>query len=109
VRRRLSELLRTGRVGLQAFVDPHRLGLNVDASLWLRARPAQLDEVGRALARHPAVHGALATAGPSNLHIAVWLRDLAHLYEFTTTTLADLDVEQVETMVIGAAAKRPGH
>ncbi|GAA4260833.1 hypothetical protein [Dactylosporangium darangshiense] len=76
--------------------------------LWLRARPAQLDEAGARWRATPPCT-ALATAGPSNLHIAVWLRGLAHLYEFTTTTLADLDVEQVETMVIGAAAKRPGH
>jgi DNA-binding Lrp family transcriptional regulator len=109
VRRRLADLLRSRRVVLQTFVDPRRLGLNVDASLWLRVPPARLDAAGRALAAHPAVHGALATAGSFNLHAAVWLRDLAHLYEFTTTALADLGAEQVDTVVVGTPVKRPGH
>ena len=109
VRRRLNELIRSRRVVLQTFVDPHRLGLTVDAGLSMRVPPSLLDGVGRALAAHPAVHGVFATAGSLNLQAAVWLRDLAHLYEFSTTTLAELGIEQVDTAVVGRAVKRPGH
>ena len=108
VRRRLSEIIRSRRVVLQTFVDPHRLGLGLDADLWMRVPPAHLARVGAALAAHPAVHGAFATAGTLNLHAAVWLRDTEDLYIFTTTVLADLGVEQLETVVIGQSVKRPG-
>jgi hypothetical protein len=57
-------------------IDPRRLGLNVDANLWLQVAPGRLDSVGRTLAAHPAVHGALATTGPANLQVASWVRDL---------------------------------
>jgi DNA-binding Lrp family transcriptional regulator len=108
VRRRLRELLDGGGVVLQVFVDPGRLGLTVDAALSMKVPPAALDAAGRALAAHPAVHGALATTGAHNLYAALWLKDLERLYEFITGTLAELNVDSVDTMLIGQAVKRPG-
>jgi DNA-binding Lrp family transcriptional regulator len=64
--------------------------------------------VGRTLAAHPAVHGAFAITGPSNLHIAVWVRDLGGLYRFLTQDLGGLRVEGAETVIVGQAVKRPG-
>ncbi|WP_436535649.1 Lrp/AsnC family transcriptional regulator [Actinoplanes sp. HUAS TT8] len=104
IRRRLAALpLRT-----QTYVDPLRLGLHVDANLWLRLPPADLDRVGTALAAHPAVHGVLSTTGRANLHVAVWLADLEALHRFITTDLAGLGVPDVETVLVGSAVKRPG-
>ena len=93
---------------LQVFVDPRRLGLTVDAAVSMKVPPAALDAAGRALAAHPAVHGALATTGAPNLYAALWLKDLEHLYEFITGTLAGLNVDSVDTMLVGHAVKRPG-
>lgn len=50
----------------------------------------------------------MATARPSNLQVAVWLRHLEHLAEFTTTTLEKLGIEQLDTPVVDAAVKGPG-
>ena len=108
VRRRLHDLLERGGVVLQVFVDPGRLGLTVDAAVSMKVPPAALDAAGRALAAHPAVHGALATTGVRNLYAALWLSDLEHLYEFITGTLAELNVDSVDTVLIGHAVKRPG-
>jgi DNA-binding Lrp family transcriptional regulator len=108
VRRRLAALLERGQVLTQVIVDPRRLGLNVDANLRLGVPPGRLDEAGRRMAAHPAVHGALATTGKSNLNLAVWLRDLEHLYEFITRDVAALGADSVETVLVGRAVKRPG-
>jgi DNA-binding Lrp family transcriptional regulator len=108
VRRRLRDLLDGGGVVLQVFVDPGRLGLTVDAALSMKVPPAGLDAAGRALAAHPAVHGALATTGAHNLYAALWLKDLEQLYAFVTTTLAELNVDSADAMLIGHAVKRPG-
>jgi DNA-binding Lrp family transcriptional regulator len=54
------------------------------------------------------VHGALATTGPANLMLAVWLRDIEDLYRFITRDLADLDVGYVDTVLVGTAVKRLG-
>jgi DNA-binding Lrp family transcriptional regulator len=108
VRRRLTALFEQGLLHTQVRIDPRRLGLGVDANLRMRVSPKRLDQTGRLLAAHPAVHGALATTGSGNLNIAVWLRDLDHLYRFITHDLAALEVDEVDTVLIGQAVKRPG-
>jgi DNA-binding Lrp family transcriptional regulator len=108
VRRRMSTLFGQGHLITHVVVDPKRLGLGIDANLAMQVLPSRLDHTGTTLATHPAVHGALATTGPTNLMVAVWLRDLDHLYEFITGDLAVLEVGHVETMIIGDAVKRIG-
>jgi hypothetical protein len=49
----------------------------------------------------------MATTGPANLMVAVWLRNLDHLYQFITRDLAQLGVTNVDTMLIGRSVKRP--
>jgi DNA-binding Lrp family transcriptional regulator len=62
--------------------------------------------VRRRLAAHPAVHGAVATTGPNNLVVAIWLADLDRLYAFITEDLAALGVDRVDTILMGHAVKR---
>ena len=107
VRRRLASLLERGQLITQVLVDPKRLGLAVDADLRMHVAPGRLDAAGRSLAAHPAVHGAVATTGPANLTVAVWLGNLDHLYQFVTRDLADLGVSNVDTVLIGRTVKRP--
>jgi DNA-binding Lrp family transcriptional regulator len=106
VRRRVSALFDEGLLHTHVIVDPHRLGLHVDANVRMRVAPAHLDETGRRLAAHPAVHGALATTGAGNLYIAVWLRDLDHFYDFITQDLAALKVDNIDTILVGQDFKR---
>jgi DNA-binding Lrp family transcriptional regulator len=108
VRRRLRVMGDAGTLLTSVLVNPARLGLHVDANLILTVPPGRLDPVARALARHPAVHGVLATTGAANLSIAVWLPGLDELYEFITRDLAALDVTTAETVLVGQAVKRPG-
>ena len=107
VRRRMATLLERRQLVTQVIVDPKALGFQVDADLHMQVAPERLDTAGRALALHPAVHGALATTGPANLMIAVWLRNLEHLYQFITGDLAHLGVSNVDTVLIGRTVKRP--
>ena len=89
-------------------MDPRRLGLEVDANLYLQVPPAHLDAAGRALAAHPSVHGVIALTGPANLSAAVWLRDLEDLHTFITRDLAPLSITSIDTVLVGRAVKRPG-
>ncbi len=108
VRRRLTALTARGALRTLVVVDPRRLGLAVDANVWLQVPPDHLDRVGRRLAQHPAVHGALATTGQANLHAAVWLPDLDALYRFVSEDLCGLGIQCVDTVLVGSAVKRPG-
>jgi len=107
VRRRITALLDRRLLVMHVVVDPKALGFLVDADLCMQVAPERLDAAGRALAEHPAVHGALATTGTANLTVAVWLRDLEHLYQFITSELANLGVSNVDTVLIGRTVKRP--
>ncbi|WP_371781565.1 AsnC family transcriptional regulator [Streptosporangium subroseum] len=108
VRRRLASLTARGLLRTHVAIDARRLGFTVDANVWMQVPPDRLDSAGRWLAGHPAVHGALATTGPANLHAAVWLRDLDALYRFVSKDLAGLGIQSVDTVLVGAAVKRPG-
>lgn len=106
VRRHLTALFARGHLHTQVMVDRRRLGFGVDADLRMKVPASRLHETGTRLAAHPAVHGAVATTGLGNVSVAVWLEDLDHLYAFITRDLADLDVEDVDTVLIGRELRR---
>lgn len=106
VRRRIAQLGAQGRLVTQVLVDPHRLGLPIEAKLLLNVAPDHLATTGQALAEHPSVHGAFATSGPSNLHAAAYFTDLAALYGFLSRDLAGLGITHVETAIVSRAVKR---
>ncbi|MQS12042.1 Lrp/AsnC family transcriptional regulator [Streptomyces kaniharaensis] len=108
VRRRLHRLDDAGLLRTHATVDPRLLGMAVDANLWLDVPPGRLAEVGTALARHPQVHGVLATSGPTNLMAAVFCPDHGGLYRFLTDTLGPFGVIRAETAIVARAIKRAG-
>ncbi|MGP9022329.1 AsnC family transcriptional regulator [Streptomyces sp. BR1] len=108
VRRRIARLVAEGRLLTQVAVDVRLLGLAIDANVMLEVPPDRLDAAGRALAAHPAVHGAFATTGPFNLHAAVWVRDLAALYRFVSDDLSGLGISRMDTVIVGQSVKRPG-
>ncbi|WP_018653956.1 Lrp/AsnC family transcriptional regulator [Actinomadura flavalba] len=108
VRRRLAALRANGLFRTHLHVDARRLGLPIDANVRLQVPPGALDGVGRALAAHPSVHGALATTGATNLHLAVWLPDLPDLYRFLTEDIGRHGVPAADVLLVGRAVKRPG-
>jgi DNA-binding Lrp family transcriptional regulator len=108
VRRRVAALAESGRLRTHATVDPRLLGFHVDADLWISVPPAHLADTGRALARHPAVHGVFAGTGPTNMMATVFCRDLPELYELVSGTLAGLPITAVETTLVSRTVKRTG-
>ncbi|MFJ8028185.1 Lrp/AsnC family transcriptional regulator [Streptomyces sp. NPDC096311] len=106
VRRRIARLTAQGRLITQVLVDPRRLGLPIEAKLLLHVAPDYLAAAGQALADHPAVHGAFATSGPSNLHAAAYFPDLTALYDLLSRDLAGLGISHVETAIVSRGIKR---
>ncbi|MEU1880716.1 Lrp/AsnC family transcriptional regulator [Streptosporangium sp. NPDC020072] len=108
-RRKVTSLLEQQMVHLRVEAEPALLGLRVEAQLGLEVRPAGLDEVGRALARHPGVRYCAAIAGSHDLLVEVCLAHEADLYRFVTRVVGGLtDVVDVDMAFITRAYKR-GH
>ncbi|SEM06033.1 Lrp/AsnC family transcriptional regulator [Nonomuraea pusilla] len=108
-RRRVSSLLDRRLLLLRAEVEPALLGLEVEAQLWLKARPHGLDLVGQRLAAHPNVRYCAATTGTHSLIVQVAVPHEADLYRFITGVVGSLDdVTDVNSTLITRAYKR-GH
>ncbi|MBB4920327.1 Lrp/AsnC family transcriptional regulator [Streptosporangium saharense] len=106
VRRRLDILLRSGAIYLDRDLDPVPLGFPVGATLHIDVEPRHLRAAGAALARHAPTTFVAAVTGPVNLFAAVVTATIRDLYEYVSTTLADLDgVTHIETSLTGTYLK----
>ncbi|MGW0553951.1 Lrp/AsnC family transcriptional regulator [Streptomyces sp. NPDC002926] len=97
VRRRLGQLLRSGALFIDVQFDSGAFGFGTRALLWITAAPSAMDAVGRALATHPEVAFAAATAGHCNLVAVIVCRDTASVYRYLNEDLGRLEgVQHVE-------------
>ncbi|MEU1403685.1 Lrp/AsnC family transcriptional regulator [Streptomyces sp. NPDC005728] len=98
VARRLAELRAAGALFFDVEVDVGVFGVRTRALLWLSVRPADLEEVGLALAGHDELAFVAATTGPSNLVAQALCRDPADLHRYLTRRLGALRaVRSLET------------
>lgn len=97
VRRRLDQLLASGALFIDVTFNQGVFGYELRAILWITAAPAALDSVGRALATHPEVAFASATAGHCNLVAVIVCSDTASVYRYLSEGVGRLDgVQHVE-------------
>ncbi|NED94555.1 Lrp/AsnC family transcriptional regulator [Phytoactinopolyspora alkaliphila] len=89
-KRRVSTLVREGRVRFTTVVRPELLGYQVEAFCWLDVDLRHLDDAARTLAARPEVRYVAGTAGYTDLTCEAVLRDHADLHRFTTEVLANL-------------------
>lgn len=106
--RRLSALLSSARVQVRALVEPARLGLPVEALLWISAPPSRVDRLGRLLAEDPRVRYAAAVAGEHQMVADVTCRTPAELYELTTASPWLEHTSAAQTSLVLHARKRGG-
>ncbi|MET8642500.1 Lrp/AsnC family transcriptional regulator [Streptomyces sp. NPDC004675] len=98
VKRRLNALLASDAVYIDTEYNADLFGHSVAAVLWITAAPAALHSVGEALATHPEIAHASATAGPSNIVATAVVRSTQELYAYLSGPLGRLEgVQHVET------------
>lgn len=106
-RRWTDRLLASGALTLRAAVEPTRLGLAVEADVWLNVRPDALDAVSRRLATRSEVTYCGVVAGTYAVEALVALPDLTQLYAFLTEVIgAEPDVRDCEPTLVTRAYKR---
>lgn len=107
-RRRTEWLLQNDYVHIRAVVEPALLGLPVEAFLWIRTEPGQVDTVGRELASSPMVRYAAAVAGDYQIVADVAVKNPAALYTAITDSPWVANAQSIETTLLLEALKRGG-
>jgi DNA-binding Lrp family transcriptional regulator len=107
-RRRCEWLLANNQVQLRVVVEPAALGLAVEALLWIRAAPHQVERLGRSLAGLPTVRYAAALAGDYQIVADVTAPDLPSLYRLITASEWAAQASGVDVSMLLDARKRGG-
>ncbi len=106
VARRLAELRAAGTLFFDVEVDAGLFGVRTRALLWLSVRPADLEEVGSALAGHDELAFVAATTGRTNLVAQALCRDPADLHRYLTRRLGSLRaIDALETSPVLSTLK----
>jgi Lrp/AsnC family transcriptional regulator for asnA, asnC and gidA len=93
---------------LRAIVEPAAFGLGVEALLWIRASPHQVEPVGKSLAELPTVRYAAAIAGDYQIMADVTVEDMSSLYRFITDSEWARNAAGVDVSILLDARKRGG-
>nr|WP_181512590.1 Lrp/AsnC family transcriptional regulator [Streptomyces sp. SID8367] len=107
-RRRVESLTRQGVVSIRAAVEPALLGLPVEALLWIRTRPDEVEEVGRLLVESPLVRYAAVVMGEHQILVDVTQPSKQALHAFLTESAWVRRAEAVQSHLVVEAWKRSG-
>lgn len=78
-RRRVNHLLASGRAVLRCDLAQVACGWPQTAMLWISAPSTRLESIARALGSVREIRASLSVAGPANLLLVAWLRDVVDL------------------------------
>ena len=107
-RRRTEWLLANNHVYIRAVVEPESVGLPVEAFLWIRADPANVEAIGHELAASPLVRYAAAVAGDYQIVANVTVADTAALYSTVTAAPWVANAASIDVTLLLQAFKRGG-
>ncbi|MFC7343900.1 Lrp/AsnC family transcriptional regulator [Saccharopolyspora griseoalba] len=108
VRRHLDRLRRDGRVLIRAVVEPAQVGLPIEAMLWVRTSPADVDDAAEGLRESPYVRYASRLCGDWQFLINATLPTPKALDDFVSRAPWAKRVQHVETSMVLCTLKRSG-
>ncbi len=88
--RRVESLVSRGCLRFRTLFESPVIGFDVEFLLWLTVEPGRVDEVGTALAKHPASRYVSASTGRHNLIVQGVLPTHGDLYAYTTQAIGAL-------------------
>lgn len=106
-RRRLEWLQANGHLWSRAVVEPAHLGYPVEAMLWIRLLPGQMEAFSAKVVGNPHVREAIALAGEFDLAVNVAVPDQATLFDLVSGSWRSL-VQTAQVSVVLQAMKRSG-
>jgi Lrp/AsnC family transcriptional regulator, regulator for asnA, asnC and gidA len=90
VRYRIDRLVKEGVITLSAIPNPHSLGFEVVADVFIEVEPSQIREVAEMLAQQERVTYVACSIGERDVSIQVVAHDLAEFYTYVTEVVGKL-------------------
>jgi Lrp/AsnC family transcriptional regulator for asnA, asnC and gidA len=100
VRFRVRRLQEQGAMRIIAFVDPHRFGYQVSASVMLRVEPGRHDQVVSRLSEWPEIVYLSSTTGRANVYAHMVCDSRSALLGALTERLAELQGVEIEETIV---------
>lgn len=94
VRNRVARMLNENYLQIRGYADPHRLGFETPAFVFVTVRPGYMDQVAARIAALPEVSYLVATMGNADLVVELYCRDASHLM-----TVISRDIHNVDGVV----------
>ncbi|MCB1497834.1 MAG: Lrp/AsnC family transcriptional regulator [Bauldia sp.] len=91
VRRRRLRLEEQGVIRMTASANPHKLGFNAVAVIFVQALAAKVPDIENELRKLPEVHFLGVCAGTYDLMMEVWLSSQADIVKFKNERLGKID------------------
>lgn len=101
VRYRIERLRQQGVIKICAIPDPHALGFEIVADVFVEVEPAQINEVARQLAAHEMVSYVATSIGENDVSVQIVAHDTQEVYAFATEVIGRLPgVRKTTTSIV---------
>lgn len=106
IRYRIQRLIDEQIIHISAVPNPHALGFQVVADVFLDVEPGRIEEVARVLAEHELVSYVAYAIGERDLSVQIVGRSNADVYTFTTEYIGKLPgVRRTTTSIVPLTLK----
>jgi len=106
VRYRIQRMTDTGIIKIRAILNPHTLGFQVIADIFIEVETGLIDEVARILADHENVSYVACSIGDRDISIQIVARDNKEVYSFVTEYIGKLPgVRKTTTSIVPKTIK----
>jgi Lrp/AsnC family transcriptional regulator for asnA, asnC and gidA len=101
IRYRINRMVEEGIIKISAIVNPHALGFQVIADVFIEVEPGKIAEVAHALATHPMVSYVAFSIGERDISAQIVASDNQAVYEFATEVIGHLPgVRKTTTSIV---------
>jgi len=101
IRYRINRMVEEGIIKISAVVNPHALGYQVIADVFVEVESGKIQEVARLLAKHEMVSYVACSIGDRDISAQVVARNNAEVYAFATEYIGHLPgVRKTTTSIV---------
>lgn len=106
VRYRIERLVRQGVIKICAIPNPHAVGFEIVADVFIEVEPAHIAEVARQLAAHERVSYVATSIGENDISVQIVAHDTQEVYAFATEVIGRLPgVRKTTTSIVPLTLK----